>query len=133
MIDLESADKNVHEIPIAKYKLLQKRKLRLMKKRKTMFSMRRWQHLAACLKKKGAKRTRNLETHKVYRDEHDDDTHSITSGDTASEHKVFPISQKIDPLMVSINDIWVEMQIDTGAVVSLNNHTIFDRHRQGHD
>ena len=50
--------------------------------------------LAACLKRKGTKGTRNRQTHKVDRDEHDDDTHSITSGDTASVHKLFRISWK---------------------------------------
>ena len=49
---------------------------------------------AVCLKRKGTKSTRNRRTHEVDRNGHDDDTHSITSGDTASVHKLFCISQK---------------------------------------
>ena len=49
---------------------------------------------AACLKRKGTKGTRNCQIHKVDRDEHDDNTHSITSGDTASVHKLFHILRK---------------------------------------
>ena len=51
-------------------------------------------HISAIfLKRKGTKGTRNCRTH-VDRDEHDDNTHSITSGDTASVHKLFWISRK---------------------------------------
>ena len=49
---------------------------------------------AACLKRNGTKGTRNHQTHKVDRNEYDDNTHSISSGDTASVHKLFCISQK---------------------------------------
>ena len=63
--------------------------------------------------------------------------YTITSGDTASVHKLFGILQKkkIDPLMVllDISDWWGEMEIDTSAAVSLISHTVFDRHWQGPD
>ena len=48
---------------------------------------------AACLKRKATKGTRNRRTHLVDSDEHDDDTHTITSGDTALVHKLFRISR----------------------------------------
>ena len=41
---------------------------------------------------KGTKVTKNCQTHKVDRDEHDNNTHSTTSRDTASVHKLFRIS-----------------------------------------
>ena len=84
----------------------------------------------ACLERKGTKGTRNRRTYKVDRD----DTHSFTSGDTASVRKLFRISRKkIDPLMVlvGINDRCVEMEIDTRATVSLVSHIVFDGHWQG--
>ena len=98
----------------------------------------------AWLKRKGNKGTRNRWTHKVNRDEHDDDTLFINSGVTASEHKRFCISQKkkkkkkkkkIEPLLVlvSINGKWIEMEIDTDAAVSLISHTISERHWLGPD
>ena len=34
---------------------------------------------------------------------------------------------------MGINDKWIEMEIDTGAAVSLISHTIFDWHWQGPD
>ena len=82
---------------------------------------------AVCLKRKGTKGT-----YKVDRDEHNDDTNSITSGDNVSVHKLFHITRKkkIDPL-VGINDRWVRMEIDTGATVSLISRTVFDRYWQG--
>ena len=74
----------------------------------------------ACLKRKGTKRTWNRRAHKINRDEHNDDTHSITPGDSASVRRLFCISRKkkkINPQMVlvGINDKWVEMEIDTGV------------------
>ena len=45
-------------------------------------------------KRKCTKGTRNRWTHKADRDDYDDDTHSITSGDITSVHKLFRISQK---------------------------------------
>ena len=49
---------------------------------------------ATCLKKESTKGTRNSWTHKVDRDEHDNETLSITPGDTASVHKLICILQK---------------------------------------
>ena len=78
-------------------------------------------------KRKVTKDAKNLRIREVDRDEHGDDTHThtITSGDTASVHKHFRISRKkrltLLIVLVGINNSWVEMEIDTGAAVSLIN------------
>ena len=48
-------------------------------------------------------------------------------------HKLCISQKKLDPLMVlvGINDRWVEMEIDTGAAVSLISCNVFDTHWQG--
>ena len=69
-------------------------------------------------------------------------THTLLLQETLPLCKISSVTKKkkkkkkeINPLMVlvGINDRWVEMEIDTGAAVSLISHTVLDRFWPGLD
>ena len=86
---------------------------------------------AACLKRKSTKGIRNHWIHKVTE-------MNMTTILTLLLQKTVPQStnsstshgKKYWPSNMGINDRWVEMEIDTGAAVSLISRTIFDRRWQ---
>ena len=57
-------------------------------------------------------------------------THTVLLQETLPQTLLHLTKIKIDPIMVlvGINDRWVEMEIDTGAAVSLISRIVFDRH-----